>query len=195
MFVNKYVVLTNFIWSIHKHSKHRLYFRCVLFCASLRDSLPKIENTLQTFLAKLFPHLCLCHWNGNYDLFSNFVNFFGTFVTFFSNFMTFLWPLWPFYDLFSTFVTFLWMTKKVTILLMTKWYYLDLIVIFLWPFQYFYDLFVNDKMILSWSNCDLFMPFSALFDLFVNDKKGHNFMNNKIILSRSYYDLFINDTI
>ena len=41
---------------------------------------------------------------------------------------------------------------------------------FLWPFQHFYDLFMNDK-------------------------KGHNFMNNKMILSRSNYNLFMNDTI
>ena len=104
------------------------------------------------------------------DLFGTFVTFLWPFYDLFSNFMTFLWPLWPFYDLFSTFVTFLWTTKKVTILWTTKWYYLDLIVTFLWPFQHFYDLFVNDK-------------------------KGHNFMNNKIILSRSNYKFFMNDTI
>ena len=27
------------------------------------------------FLAKLFPQLYSCNWNGNYDLFSNFVTF------------------------------------------------------------------------------------------------------------------------
>ena len=48
--------------------------------------------------------------------------------------------------------------------------------------------FMNDKMILSRSNCDLFMndTFSASnYDLFVNDK---------MILSRSNCDLFINAT-
>ena len=122
------------------------------------------------FLAKLFPQLCSCHWNGNYDLFSNFV--------------TFLWPFQQFDDLSVTFMTFL------------------------WPFQHFCDLFMNDKkshnfmnnkMILSRSNCDLFViflwPFQHFNDLFVNDLKGHNFMNNKMILSRSNYNLFMNDTI
>ena len=42
--------------------------------------------------------------------------------------------------------------------------------------------FMNDKMILSRSNCDLFMTFSDFYDLFVNDK---------MILSRSNYDLFM----
>ena len=109
------------------------------------------------------------------DLFGTFVTFLWPFYDLFSNFMTFLWPLWPFCDLFSTFVTFLWTTKKVTILWTTKWYYLDLIVTFLWPFQYFYDLFVNDKMILSRSNCDLFMPFSALLWPFCEWQKGSQF--------------------
>ena len=29
----------------------------------------------------------------------------------------------------------------------------------------------------------------------MNDKKGHNFMNDKMILSISNYDLFMNDTV
>ena len=33
-------------------------------------------------------------------------------------------------------------------------------------------------------------PFQHFYDPFVNDKKGHNFINNKIILSRSNYNLF-----
>ena len=47
--------------------------------------------------------------------------------------------------------------------------------------------FMNDTI--SRSNCDLFMTFSALYDLFVNEK---------MILSRSnydLYDLFMNETI
>ena len=133
---------------------------------------------LSFFLAKLFPQLCLCHWNGNYDLFSDFVTFLALLWPFCDLFMTFLAILWPFcdlYDLFGTFVTFLWTTKKVTILWTTKWYYLDLIVTFLWPFQHFYDLFVNDKMILSRSNCDLFIPFSALLWPFCERQKGSQF--------------------
>ena len=64
-------------------------------------------------------------------------------------FSAILWHFCDLYDLFSTFVTFLWITKRVTILWMTKWHYLDLImtfVTFLW-------------MILSRSNCDLFWSF------------------------------------
>ena len=34
-------------------------------------------------------------------------------------------------------------------------------------------------------------PFQHFCDLFVNDKKGHNFMNDKMILSRSNCDLFV----
>ena len=72
-------------------------------------------------------------------------------------FMTLLWPFQQFYDLFVTFVTFL------------------------GPFQHFCDLFVNDKkgyhfmndkMILSRFNCDLFCEQHYLdlnCDLFVND--------------------------
>ena len=131
---------------------------------------------LTTFLAKLFRQLCSCHWNGNYDLFSNFVTFSALlwpFYDLFSNFMTFLWPLWPFYDLFSTFVTFLWTTKKVTILWTTKWYYLDLIVTF----------------------CDLFMTFSALLWPFCEWQKVTILWITKWLLSRSNYNLFMNDTI
>ena len=75
--------------------------------------------------------------------------------------MSLEWELWPFQqfcDLFSTFVTFL------------------------WPFQQFYDLFVTFVTFL-W-------PFQHFCDLSVNDKKGHNLMNDKIILSRSNCDLF-----
>ena len=132
------------LWTPQEVSRSSLFL-------TLHDISSSIQRYVQNFLcsrflAKLFPQLCSCHWNGNYDLFSNFVTFLAPlwpFYDLFSNFMTFLWPLWPFYDLFSTFVTFLWTTKKVTILSTTKWYYLDLIVTFLWPF---YE-----------SNCDLFM--------------------------------------
>ena len=126
-------------------------------------------DLIVTFLAKLFPQLCLCHWNGNYDLFSNFVTFLALLWPFCDLFMTFLAILWPFcdlYDLFLTFSALLWpfyeWQKRSQFYERQKWYYLDLIVTFLWPFQNFYDLFVNDKMILSRSNCDLFMTFSAL---------------------------------
>ena len=57
----------------------------------------------------------------------------------------------------------------------------------LWPFQQLNDLF-----------CDIFgtfvtflWPFQHFCDLFVNDKKGHNFMNDKMTISRSNYDLDI----
>ena len=141
-----------------------------------------IANAYYPIFSKAVPSALLMSLEWELWPFQQFCDLFGTFVTFlwpfydlFSNFMTFLWPLWPFYDLFSTFVTLLWMTKKVTILWTTKWYYLDLIVTFLWPFQHFYDLFVNDKMILSRSNCDLFMPFSALLWPFCERQKGSQF--------------------
>ena len=63
------------------------------------------------FLAKLFPQLCSCHWNGNYDLFSNFVTFLALLWPFCDLFMTFsaiLWPFCDFYDLFMTFSALLW---------------------------------------------------------------------------------------
>ena len=58
------------------------------------------------FLAKLFPQLCLCHWNGNYDLFSNFVTFLALLWPFCDLFMTYLAILWPFCDLYDLFMTF-----------------------------------------------------------------------------------------
>ena len=65
----------------------------------------------------------------------------------------------------------------------------DLFVTFLWPFQHFCDLFVTFVTFL-W-------PFQHFCDLIVNDKKGHNFMNDKwyyldliVTFLWPFYDLF-----
>ena len=65
------------------------------------------ERIGSPFLAKLFPQLCSCHWNGNYDLFSNFVTFLALLWPFCDLFMTFSAILWPFCDLYDLFVTLL----------------------------------------------------------------------------------------
>ena len=68
-------------------------------------------DLIVTFLAKLFPQLCSCNWNGNCDLFSDYERQKG------HNFPI----LWPFQELWMTersqfpnFMNFqkLWMTKR-----------------------------------------------------------------------------------
>ena len=113
-------------FSLQKIDKNSIFFtQCgiplwnyILCKSTLFPTYFMFRTKNSAFLAKLFPQLCLCHWNGNYDLFCNFVTFLALFVTF----------LWPFYDLFSNFMTFF-------VTFMT----------FLWPFQHFCDLFMNDK--------------------------------------------------
>ena len=72
------------------------------------------------FLAKLFPQLCSCSWNGNCDLVNNKKVIIWHFCDLFSNYERqkgHNFPiLWPFQELW----TILWMTKRVIILWMTK---------------------------------------------------------------------------